>query len=127
MLREVAEAHKEPAWERTRFELFRTFGYFVTESSEHFSEYVPWFIKQNRDDLIQKYNIPLDEYPARCENQIADWGEFRSALLASEPDALTELSRGQARRAARHDRAPHRHGRQGRPGSGRCVARGSPV
>jgi alpha-galactosidase len=95
LLREVAVARKEPAWERTRFELFRTFGYFVTESSEHFSEYVPWFIKPGREDLIQKYNIPLDEYPARCENQIAEWGEFRSALLSSEPDALTNYHEAQ--------------------------------
>ena len=41
-----------PAWERVRFEVLRRFGYFVTESSEHFSEYVPWFIKPDRDDLI---------------------------------------------------------------------------
>lgn len=94
-LREFAAAHREPAWERTRFELFRTFGYFVTESSEHFSEYVPWFIKPNREDLIQAYNIPLDEYPARCEDQIAEWAEFRSALLATEPDALARYHAAQ--------------------------------
>ena len=81
-LRQFADERREPAWERVRFEVFRRFGYFVTESSEHFSEYVPWFIKPGRDDLIRSYNIPLDEYPARCEDQIAEWGDFRAALTS---------------------------------------------
>ena len=51
-----------PDWNRVRYEVFRHFGYFVTESSEHFSEYVPWFIKRDRPDLIEEFNIPLDEY-----------------------------------------------------------------
>jgi alpha-galactosidase len=87
-LRRFADERREPAWERVRFEVFRRFGYFVTESSEHFSEYVPWFIKPSRDDLIQRYNVPLDEYPARCEDQIAEWGEYRAALTSSQPGAL---------------------------------------
>src|SRR5829696_4470371 len=97
-LRQLAAARREPAWERVRFEVFRHFGYFVTESSEHFSEYVPWFIKQGRDDLIARYNIPLDEYPARCEDQIEEWGEYRAALTSPEPGALAryqEQRRGQ--------------------------------
>jgi len=97
-LRRLANERREPAWERVRFEVFRRFGYFVTESSEHFSEYVPWFIKQGRDDLIARYNIPLDEYPARCEDQIAEWGQYRAALTSPEPGTLTryqEQRRGQ--------------------------------
>ncbi|MDQ4076585.1 MAG: alpha-glucosidase/alpha-galactosidase [Chloroflexota bacterium] len=95
-LRELADAGRMPAFERVRFEVFRRFGYFVTESSEHFSEYVPWFIKQNRPDLIDNYNVPLDEYPARSEEQIAEWGRLRDALHASDPEAITqyEESRG---------------------------------
>ena len=58
-----------------RYEMFARLGYFVTESSEHFSEYTPWFIKQGREDLIEKYGIPLDEYPKRCIEQIAQWKE----------------------------------------------------
>ncbi|MFN2139512.1 MAG: alpha-glucosidase/alpha-galactosidase, partial [Candidatus Promineifilaceae bacterium] len=54
--------------------------YFVTESSEHFSEYTPWFIKHDRPDLIEKYNIPLDEYITRCEDQIAGWERLRKKL-----------------------------------------------
>ena len=58
-------------------------GYFVTESSEHFAEYTPYFIKQGRDDLIEKFGVPLDEYPKRCIEQLEDWkvqaAAFKSA------------------------------------------------
>ena len=63
-----------------RYEMFRRLGYFVTESSEHFAEYVPWFIKRDRTDLIDRFGIPLDEYPRRCERQIAGWESLRSRL-----------------------------------------------
>lgn len=56
-----------------RYELMQHFGFFVTESSEHFAEYVPWFIKSGRPDLIERFSIPLDEYPQRCIEQINDW------------------------------------------------------
>ena len=59
--------------------LFRS-GYFVTESSEHFSEYVPWFIKRDRPDLLDEFGIPLDEYPRRCERQIEGWEQLRERL-----------------------------------------------
>jgi len=65
--------------------MFNRLGYFVTESSEHFSEYVPWFIKRDRPDLIEEFNIPLDEYIRRCEVQIAAWEEQRSALEGGAP------------------------------------------
>ena len=95
-LRALAASGDYPAWERVRFEVFRRFGAFVTESSEHFSEYVPWFIKPGRADLIDRYNIPLDEYPARCVDQIAEWGEYREALTAADPDALPRYAAAQA-------------------------------
>ena len=63
----------DPCPNHVRYEMMNQLGYFVTESSEHFAEYCPWFIKDGRDDLIEKYGIPLDEYPARCEIQIAEW------------------------------------------------------
>jgi len=53
--------------------MFKQLGYFVTESSEHFAEYVPWFIKRDRPDLIERFEIPLDEYLQRCIEQIATW------------------------------------------------------
>jgi alpha-galactosidase len=73
-----------PDWNRVRYELLRHFGYFVTESSEHFAEYSPWFIKDGREDLIERFNVPLDEYPRRCEEQIEDWHELRARLERGE-------------------------------------------
>jgi alpha-galactosidase len=68
---------------KVRYEVMTHLGYFVTESSEHFAEYVPWFIKTHRPDLIESFGIPLDEYPTRCEEQIAAWTkqaeEYRKA------------------------------------------------
>ncbi|MEM6709547.1 MAG: alpha-glucosidase/alpha-galactosidase [Pseudomonadota bacterium] len=63
-----------------RYAVLETLGYFVTESSEHFSEYVPWFIKRDRDDLLARYEIPLDEYLRRCEVQLAGWERQRQAF-----------------------------------------------
>ena len=77
--------------EAVRYEMFRRLGYFVTESSEHFAEYVPWFIKAGRDDLIDRFGIPLDEYPRRCEFQIAGWDEQRRRL--EDPDAPLRVRR----------------------------------
>lgn len=58
-----------------RYEMFKKLGYFVTESSEHFAEYTPYFIKPNRPDLIERYKVPLDEYPKRCVEQVANWNK----------------------------------------------------
>jgi len=77
--RVIAEG-RVPDWNRVRYEMLTRLGYFVTESSEHFSEYVPWFIKRDRPDLIERFNIPLDEYITRCENQIAGWEALRHEL-----------------------------------------------
>ena len=67
---------------KVRYEVMDQLGWFCTESSEHLSEYVPWFIKDGREDLIAEFGIPLDEYPQRCEEQIADWQEQARALQA---------------------------------------------
>ncbi len=58
---------------KVRYEMLTRLGYFVTECSEHFAEYTPWFIKEGRPDLIERFGIPLDEYPKRCVEQIARW------------------------------------------------------
>jgi alpha-galactosidase len=79
-LHQVLEEDRVPAGNRVRYELLRHFGYFVTESSEHFAEYVPWFIKTHRPDLIERFNIPLDEYLRRSERQIAEWDALRDRL-----------------------------------------------
>ena len=84
-LKQLAADRGEPQWEKVRYEMLRRFGYFVTESSEHFSEYVPWFIKRDRPDLVEEFNIPLDEYITRCERQIARWGTMRERYEGQEP------------------------------------------
>lgn len=93
-LRKAYDNEAFPFYERVRFEVFRHFGYFVTESSEHFSEYTPWFIKEGRDDLIAHYNVPLDEYPARCVDQIADWTHMREALVSEDENAMKAYREG---------------------------------
>jgi alpha-galactosidase len=65
-----------------RYEMLTRLGYFVTESSEHFAEYTPYFIKRGRDDLIEKFGIPLDEYPKRCVDQAAGWRRNYEAYKA---------------------------------------------
>ncbi|GGA38766.1 alpha-glucosidase/alpha-galactosidase [Pelagibacterium lentulum] len=60
---------------KVRYEMMTRLGYFVTESSEHFAEYTPYFIKEGREDLIEKFGIPLDEYPKRCIEQIERWSK----------------------------------------------------
>ena len=84
-LRQLAESDRVPPQNRVRYEMLRWLGYFVTESSEHFAEYVPWFIKRDRGDLIDRFNVPLDEYPRRCLAQIAGWEAERARLEADGP------------------------------------------
>ncbi|HAF88442.1 MAG TPA: alpha-glucosidase/alpha-galactosidase, partial [Deltaproteobacteria bacterium] len=79
-LREIAEQGSMPKDNLVRYEMLKRLGFFVTESSEHFSEYTPWFIKRDRPDLIDEFNIPLDEYITRCEKQISEWDEQRVGL-----------------------------------------------
>ncbi len=79
-LKEIAEKGDVPEDNKVRYEMLKRLGFFVTESSEHFAEYTPWFIKRDRPDLIEKFNIPLDEYISRCEKQISDWDEQKTIL-----------------------------------------------
>ena len=77
---EVLENPPEKCRDLVRFEYIRRFGYYVTESSEHNAEYNLFFIKDKYPELIERYRIPLDEYPRRCVNQIAQWKEMRNQL-----------------------------------------------
>ncbi|WP_104803698.1 alpha-glucosidase/alpha-galactosidase [Blautia marasmi] len=64
-----------------RFEYIKHLGYYCTESSEHNAEYNPFFIKSRYPELIEKFNIPLNEYPRRCIEQIKGWEEERNSIL----------------------------------------------
>ncbi len=72
-----------PKWDLVRLELMNRFGYYITESSEHSSEYTPWFIKARYPELIKEFNIPLDEYPRRCVSQIGEWKKMRKELIGN--------------------------------------------
>jgi len=82
--RVVAEG-RVPDWNRVRYEMLTRLGYFVTESSEHFSEYCNHFIRRDRPDLIERFNIPLDEYIRRCENQIEGWHKMKAEFEGDTP------------------------------------------
>ncbi len=64
-----------------RLELMLNFGYYITESSEHLAEYVPYWIKSRYPVMIEEFNIPLDEYPRRCIEQIEKWQQIRDDLM----------------------------------------------
>ncbi|MBN1808984.1 MAG: alpha-glucosidase/alpha-galactosidase [Planctomycetes bacterium] len=64
-----------------RFEVMLRFGYYVTESSEHSAEYMPYWIKRLYPELVEEFNIPLDEYPRRCVSQIEAWKARKKELV----------------------------------------------
>jgi len=66
---------------KVRMEYIKHFGYYCTESSEHNAEYNNFYIKSKYPELIDKYNIPLDEYPRRCVNQIESWKKEYDEML----------------------------------------------
>ncbi len=73
----AAEKHQD----MVRYDYIDKFGYYCTESSEHNAEYNPLYIKSSRPELIDAFQIPLDEYPRRCVKQIADWEKEYSGLV----------------------------------------------
>jgi alpha-galactosidase len=84
IMEKVASREYYPDWDRVRLDMMLRIGYYITESSEHFSEYGPWYIKRDRPDLIERYNIPLDEYPRRCVAQNASWAGMAAELEAGK-------------------------------------------
>ena len=72
-IQQIMDEGRIPDDNRVRYDMFKRLGYFVTESSEHFSEYVPWFIKRDQPELLERYNIPIGEYLQRCQAYIAGW------------------------------------------------------
>lgn len=84
-LKALSAEGRVPPDDRVRFDVLKRLGHFVTESSEHFSEYTSWYIKEGRTDLINQLNIPLDEYIRRCEDQISEWHALRKELEGGKP------------------------------------------
>lgn len=82
--RRAAKKQKEKHHDMVRLEMMLNFGYYITESSEHNAEYHPYFIKRNYPELIERFNIPLDEYPRRCVNQIEGWKAMRENLVSNQ-------------------------------------------
>jgi len=66
-----------------RLSMMLNFGHYITESSEHNAEYTPYWIKSSHPELIDEFNIPLDEYPRRCVAQIKKWNETRNTLVGN--------------------------------------------
>lgn len=67
-----------------RFEIMKRFGYYITESSEHLSEYLPYFIKRQYPELVERFNVPLDEYPRRLDGQARWWKQQREDVINAE-------------------------------------------
>jgi len=77
MEKQLQGRHKD----MVRYEIMHNFGYYITESSEHAAEYLPYFIKSKYPELIERFNIPLDEYPRRCIKQIEGWKKMRKDMV----------------------------------------------
>jgi alpha-galactosidase len=84
----LRRAMKKPeVWEKepVRFEVMNRLGYFVSESSEHFAEYMPWFIRRDRPDLIERYEVPIDEYIRRCISSDRRWKQTKKEMFSDKP------------------------------------------
>ena len=84
--RAAEKNRSEKHGDMVRYDYIEKFGFYCTESSEHNAEYNSFYIKKNYPELIEKFNIPLDEYPRRCVEQIAGWEKQRNELM--EKDTL---------------------------------------
>lgn len=80
-IKRLAEEKANPHPDSVRFELMKHFGYYVTESSEHNAEYHPYFIKEKYPELIDRFQIPIDEYLRRCVEQIKGWEHQRDEIV----------------------------------------------
>jgi alpha-galactosidase len=88
-LREVVESDPE-LQRRVRVEIFRRFGYFPTESSEHSAEYVPWIMRH--DDQLERFRVPVGEYLTRSERNMDEYETTRKALETADELDLTPTS-----------------------------------
>jgi len=84
LLRQARKKGAEKNWDMVRLQLMLHFGYYISESSEHSAEYMPYWIKRQYPELIEEFNIPIDEYLRRCEAQI-HWWKQQSRDLVKNP------------------------------------------
>jgi len=84
LIHKVYDEGRVPDWNRVRYEMLKRLGYFVTESSEHFAEYGPYFIKKSHPELIERFNVPIDEYIRRCIAQNEGWEKMRAEMMGDQ-------------------------------------------
>jgi alpha-galactosidase len=72
----VEEGADFVAHDKVRFEMLRKFGYYGGESSEHLAEYVPYFIRNDHPELIDRFGVPIDEYIRRCISADNAWHDM---------------------------------------------------
>lgn len=87
--RDLAGVHLD---DLVRYDYIDKLGYYCTESSEHNAEYNPFYIKSRYPELIDRFKIPLDEYPRRCVYQIAEWEKGSQLLLSQDSMSHTRSS-----------------------------------
>ncbi len=92
LIRKVVADGRVPDNNRVRYEMLTRLGYFVTESSEHFAEYTPYFIRRDQPALIDRFNVPLDEYITRCDFMDRFWCDMKTFFEGDEPIAAVERS-----------------------------------
>jgi alpha-galactosidase len=83
-VKKAALARTDKHGDMVRYEYLRRLGYYVTESSEHNAEYNPWFIKKSKPELIEQYQIPIDEYLRRCVRNIERWEDTKKELINND-------------------------------------------
>ena len=88
-LRSIVNGDPDGLGRRVRVEMFKRFGFFPTESSEHSAEYVPWFLRH--DNEVARYRTEIDEYLRRSEENLAEWDRLKEQLDAGEE---LEVERG---------------------------------
>ncbi len=82
-LRAFVDAGRVPDEDLVRADLFRRFGRYPTESSEHHAEYNPWFIPKG--DLVERFHVPIGEYLDRVAHNLDEYAETKRRLDAGEP------------------------------------------
>jgi alpha-galactosidase len=85
-IRSVVKEGRIPDGNRVRYEMMTRLGYFVTESSEHFAEYTPYFIKTGYPELIERFNVPLREYIRRCDEMAEQWPKTQAEMLGEDAE-----------------------------------------